>query len=187
VFLIHILEQPANICQYLACAKAGFFNFEQPIDVNNLVTETIQILHGELNDHDIKTDLALTPELPVVMGHRVQLQEVILNLVKNVIEAMIPIKVENRVLKLRTKPDGGKAVIIEVEDTGQGIKPEHLGSIFDVFHTTKSHGTGLGLAISSRIVEGHGGQLTASSNGKYGALFKIILPAVSPSVAPNDL
>ena len=149
---------------------------QQPIDVNHMTLETLQILNRELNDHGVKTDVELASELPLVMGHKVQLQEVISNLVNNAIDAMAPIKVERRTLKVRTKPEGAKAVIIEVEDSGHGIEPERLGNIFEAFVTTKPKGTGLGLAICSTIIEHHGGQLTASSDGKNGALFKIVLP-----------
>ena len=152
----------------------------QPIDINNLALEALQTLHGELNDHGVKTDVELASELPLVMGHRVQLREVLSNLVYNAIDAMAPIKVERRTLKVRTKPDGAKAVIIEVEDSGHGIEPERLGNIFEVFVTTKPKGTGLGLAISSTIIEHHGGRLTASSDGKNGALFQIVLPVKPP-------
>ena len=81
---------------------------------------------------------------------------------------------------MRTKPDGAKAVIIEVEDSGHGIEPERLGTIFEPFVTTKPKGTGLGLAICSTIVERHGGRLTASSESKNGALFQIVLPVEPP-------
>jgi signal transduction histidine kinase len=148
----------------------------QPIDVNNLVSEALQVLHGELDDHGIKTDVELASELPPVMGHEVQLQEVVLNLVHNAIDAMASIKIDRRALKVRTKPDGAKAIIIEIEDSGPGIEPERLGSIFEPFITTKPSGTGLGLAICSTIIERHGGQLPASSDGKNGALFIIVLP-----------
>ena len=158
---------------------------QQSIDVNNLTIEVLQSLDGELNDHDVKTDVELTSELPHIIGHRVQLQEVLLNLVHNAIDAMASVKVDHRVLRVRTKSDGDKAVIVEVEDSGQGIEPQRLGSIFEPFVTTKSKGSGLGLAICSRIIERHGGQLTASSDGKSGALFKIVLP-VDPT-APMPL
>ena len=98
---------------------------------------------------------------------------------------MAPIKVEHRTLKVRTKPEGAKAVIIELEDSGHGIEPERLGSIFEPFVTTKLNGTGLGLAICSTIIERHGGRLAASSDGKNGALFQIVLP-VEPTVADTD-
>jgi len=163
---------------------------QQSIDVNNLTVEVLQSLHGELNDHDVKTDVELASELPHIMGHRVQLQEVILNLVHNAIDAMAPLKVDHRTLRVRTKFDGGKAVIIEVEDSGRGIEPRRIGSIFEPFVTTKPDGSGLGLAICSRIIERHSGQLTASSDGKNGASFKIVLP-VEPSarfpLAPDGL
>jgi signal transduction histidine kinase len=155
---------------------------QQTIDVNNMTLEALQTLNGELNDHSVKTDVELASELPLVMGHRVQLQEVISNLVYNAIDAMAPIKLDRRTLKVRTKADGAEAVIVEVEDSGHGIEPERLGSIFEPFVTTKPHGTGLGLAICSTIVERHGGRLTASSEGKNGALFQIVLP-VKPPVA----
>jgi signal transduction histidine kinase len=152
----------------------------ETIDVNNLAFEALQTFNGELNDRFVKTDLELASELPLVMGHRVQLQEVISNLVYNAIDAMAPIKLDRRTLKVRTKADGTKAVIVEVEDSGHGIEPERLGSIFEPFVTTKPHGTGLGLAICSTIVERHGGRLTASSEGNNGALFQIVLPVKPP-------
>jgi C4-dicarboxylate-specific signal transduction histidine kinase len=150
---------------------------QQSIDVNKLVSETLQILQGELNDHGVKTYFEFASELPAVMGHTIQLQEVIFNLVHNAIDAMIPIKVDRRVLQIRTARHGAKAIIIDVEDSGHGIEPERLGSIFEAFVTTKPNGTGLGLAICSRIIERrHGGQLTAQSSQNNGALFHIVLP-----------
>jgi signal transduction histidine kinase len=91
---------------------------------------------------------------------------------------MIPIKVDRRVLEVRTARDGAKAIVIDVEDSGRGIEPERLGGIFEAFVTTKPNGTGLGLAICSRIIERHGGQLTAESGRKNGALFHLVLPVV---------
>jgi signal transduction histidine kinase len=157
---------------------------QQSIDLNNLTFDALQSLHGELDNHGVKTDVELASGLPPVIGHRVQLQEVILNLVHNAIDAMAPIKVDHRTLRVRTKSDGDKAVIIEVEDSGQGIEPQRLGRIFEPFVTTKLDGSGLGLAICSRIIERHGGQLTASSDGKNGALFKIVLPVEPTAPVP---
>ena len=129
---------------------------QQPVDVNNLALEMLKILHGELNDHAVKTNIELASELPLVMGHRVQLREVILNLVRNAIDAMDSNNVDRRTLKVRTKPNGAKAIIMEVEDSGPGIEAERLGGILETFVTTKPNGTGLGLAICSRIIERHG-------------------------------
>jgi signal transduction histidine kinase len=147
-----------------------------PIDVNNLILEALQIFQGELKAYGVKTYVELTSELPVVRGHGVQLQEVVLNLVHNAIDAMAPTRVDRRALTVRTRPEGTGAIIIEVEDSGHGIEPERLDKIFEAFVTTKPNGTGLGLAICSTIIERHGGRLTASSDGKNGALFKIVLP-----------
>ena len=152
---------------------------QQPVDLNNLVLETIQIIREEANDHDVRTDVELASELPLVMGHKVQLREVILNLVRNAFDAMDSINVGRRTLKVRSKHNGTKSIVIEVEDSGPGIEPERLGSIFESFVTTKPHGTGLGLAICSRIAERHGGRLTATSDGKNGALFQLVLPVAS--------
>jgi signal transduction histidine kinase len=88
---------------------------------------------------------------------------------------------QRRTLKVRTKSDGGKAIIIEVEDSGHGIEQDRLGRIFEPFVTTKPNGTGLGLAICTTIIERHGGRLTASSEHENGALFQIVLP-VEPTV-----
>jgi signal transduction histidine kinase len=148
----------------------------EPIDVNKLVIGGLKILRGELSDHGIETQTDLGTGLKPVMGHGGQLQEVILNLVQNAIDAMASVESRRRALRVRTRPDGAKAIVIEVEDSGQGIEPDRLDRIFEAFVTTKPRGTGLGLAICSRIIERHGGQLTASSDGKSGALFRIALP-----------
>ena len=145
---------------------------QEPIDMNNLAVETLKILNGELNDHAVKTNLELASELPAIMGDRVQLQEVILNLVRNAIDAMDTTHVDRRSLTVRTRPDTGKAIVMEVEDSGPGIEDRRLAVIFEPFVTTKPKGTGLGLAICSRIIEHHGGQLKASPDCSHGAYFK---------------
>jgi signal transduction histidine kinase len=114
------------------------------------------------------------------MGHRVQLEVVIANLVRNAIQVMNTVEPIRRALKVRTKFDGAKAVTLEVEDSGLGIDIEFLDSIFDAFVTTKVDGMGLGLAICRTIIEHHGGKITASSDGKSGALFQVILPIDLP-------
>jgi signal transduction histidine kinase len=104
---------------------------------------------------------------------------VIVNLLRNAIEAMDITTDRNRVLRLKTERRGVDAIVLSVEDSGPGIDPKNLESIFDAFVTTKSVGMGLGLAISRMIVEQHGGQLTASSDGKNGALLQLVLPAAA--------
>ena len=104
------------------------------------------------------------------------MQEVIINLVHNAVEAMDALKDGHRVLNVRTRRDGDRAVIAEVEDSGPGIDPKFFHNIFDAFVTTKPQGTGLGLAICRTIIDGHGGRLSVSSGDKGGALFQLELP-----------
>jgi signal transduction histidine kinase len=104
------------------------------------------------------------------------LQEVIINLVHNAVEAMDAVKEGHRVLNVRTRRDNDRAIIVEVEDSGPGIDPKLFDNIFDAFVTTKQQGTGLGLAICRTIIDRHGGRLSASSGRKGGALFQLELP-----------
>jgi C4-dicarboxylate-specific signal transduction histidine kinase len=149
---------------------------KEPVDVNEVALASMRILHGELNDHRVKADIQLASELPLIMGQRVQLQEVFVNLVRNAIEAMDAIEADRRALVVRTKPDGSNAIIVEVKDSGPGISSEQLRKVFGAFVTTKPNGMGLGLAICRAIVERHGGQLSARSDVKDGTSFSFFLP-----------
>jgi signal transduction histidine kinase len=133
-----------------------------------------------LKDHGIETRLDLT-ELPVVNAHQGQLREVIFNLVHNALEAMDGTTERSRLLRVRTQRRDADAIMVAVEDSGPGIDPQKLERIFTAFVTTKSQGMGLGLAICRMIIEQHGGTLTASSDGKTGAVFQFVLPVGSTS------
>jgi len=148
----------------------------QRIDVNEIIGEVLQSLLSELKSHGVETRSELAG-LPLVDGNRGQLREVIFNLVDNALEAMGTTTDQSRVLQVTTELRGRDAIAVTVADSGPGIAPQKLDSIFTAFLTTKSHGMGLGLAICRMIVEQHGGQLTASSDGKSGALFQFVLPA----------
>jgi signal transduction histidine kinase len=148
----------------------------QPVDVNQIILEVLESLRGELTDHGVVTHPELTSELPLVDANRGQLQQVIVNLVHNAIEAMDATTDRARVLRVRTELSGRNAIAVAVEDSGPGIDPKQADGIFDTFVTTKSHGMGLGLAICRMIVERHGGQLAAISDGKSGTLFQCVLP-----------
>ena len=152
------------------------YQARESIDVNELALETLQLLSGELREHGVSTHTELASELPLVDGHRGQLQQVIINLVHNAIEAMDTASDRSRVLRVRTEVHGGDAIIVAVEDSGPGIDSKRMEGIFDAFVTTKSDGMGLGLAICCRIIENHGGKISALSDGKSGAQFRIILP-----------
>ena len=146
------------------------------MDVNQIVQDVLQSVHAELDNHRVNARVELTPKLPSVSGHRGQLQEVIFNLVNNAIEAMDSTPNQSRMLSVRTELLDDKAIVVSIEDTGPGIDPQRMDSIFGVGHATKVKGTGLGLAISRLIAEHHDGRLTATSDGKSGARFQFVLP-----------
>jgi signal transduction histidine kinase len=148
----------------------------QPVDLNGIVLGALDVLRGELKDHGVTTLTELAPELPLVPGHSVQLQEVMINLVRNAIDAMDSIANRARVLRVGTERGGREAIVVSVEDTGPGIDSEKLESIFDAFVTTKPHGMGLGLPICRLIISRHEGQLSARADNKSGALFQFTLP-----------
>ena len=121
----------------------------------------------------------MKPELPPVMGHGGQLQEVVINLIQNAIDAMDAVDDGSRVLTVRTERNGNDAISIEIEDSGPGIDPKKSSDdLFDAFFTTKPHGMGLGLAICRMIVERHDGKLSVSSAERHGAIFRIELPRI---------
>jgi len=154
----------------------------EPIDVNELALGVLQALWEELKDHGITTHAELTSQLPLVMGHRGQLQEVFINLVRNAIEAMDTVRDNRRLLHVRAEHHGNSTIIVSVEDSGPGIDPTQLDKLFDAYVTTKPHGMGLGLAICHMIVERHEGQLVALPANPRGSVFRVILPIRRASV-----
>jgi signal transduction histidine kinase len=150
-----------------------------PVNMNHLALGALRALDGELKNHNVVTRTHLKPELPPIMGHSGQLQQVIVNLIQNAIDAMDSVDSDRRVLQLRTEHNGGDAISITVEDTGPGIDPKKSDDMFGAFFTTKSHGMGLGLAICRMIVERHDGELSVSAN-PHGAIFQVKLPQKEP-------
>jgi signal transduction histidine kinase len=136
----------------------------------------LESLRGDLQDRGVVAYQDLSAELPLVKGHGGQLREVMFNLVNNAVEAMNTTINRSRVLRVRTELRGHDKIAVSVQDSGPGIDPKQIDGIFGAFFTTKVHGTGLGLAICRMIIERHSGKLTASSDGKSGALFQFVLP-----------
>jgi C4-dicarboxylate-specific signal transduction histidine kinase len=133
-------------------------------------------MHEQFERHRITIMTQLAPEMPAIPAHKGQLQEVIINLLQNSIDAMEAAE-KPRLLQIETERRGEVAIGISIRDSGKGIDARVIGNIFDAFVTTKAKGKGLGLAISRMIVERHDGQLTASSAGsENGAAFHIVLP-----------
>jgi len=149
---------------------------QEPVDMNEVVRGVHRILRSELTDHRITARIELTPEPPIVMGNKAQLPEVILNLVHNAVEAMASIKDDTRFLRVSSERDSDDAITVAVEDSGPGIDPKKLDTVFDAFITTKPHGMGLGLAICRMIVEHHKGRLSATPASPRGVIFRITLP-----------
>jgi signal transduction histidine kinase len=147
------------------------------VDVNALVTEVLRMLDADFRSRRIATRAELAPELPAVLAHRGQLQEVLVNLVHNAIEAMDTVD-DRRILRLGTMRNGAGTIAVTVEDTGPGLSPAQARDVFDAFVTTKPHGMGLGLAICRMIVERHGGRLSTSAASPRGAIFRVDLPQV---------
>jgi signal transduction histidine kinase len=154
----------------------------QAVPINSLILDTISVVRKELTDHDIAVVTKLEQPLPIVAGHKGQLREVLLNLIQNSIEAMAT-TIDPRVIDIATARRDPNSIIISIQDTGPGIKPEKLTSIFDPFISTKSGGTGLGLAICRMIVEQHGGKIVATSDPAGGARFEVTLPVAKSALS----
>jgi signal transduction histidine kinase len=145
-------------------------------DMNEIILGVLRSMEAQFRNRGVVTRVELAPEIPRLRCHRGQLQELVTNLFINAMEAMDAIVDRGRELRVSTELPGVDRIGVTVEDTGPGISQKDLARIFNAFVTTKRHGTGLGLAISQSIVERHGGQITASSDGKSGALFHFVLP-----------
>jgi len=146
------------------------------VDVRLLVSNVLALARGELGSHQIVLRNEMAEGLPEVMASRVQLQQVILNLIMNAVEAMSSVTGRERRLTIGTCLDKPATLTITVEDTGIGIEPAHFDRIFDPFFTTKAHGMGLGLSICRSIIETHGGKLLASRRSPFGTSFYLSLP-----------
>jgi signal transduction histidine kinase len=151
----------------------------EPVDVNAMTLGVLQTLGAEFERHGIATDVALAAALPPIMGHKGQLQEVLINLVRNAIEAMADVGDDRRLLRVTTERDGGNQIAVAIEDSGPGIDPRQSAKLFDAFVTTKAQGMGLGLALCRMIVERHAGALSIEPGEPRGSVFRLVLPAAT--------
>jgi signal transduction histidine kinase len=140
----------------------------------------------ELLSHGVSLRTELAAGLASVMGDRVQLQQVVLNLVMNGIEAMSSLEDRLRELLVQSSPAAGDQVLVTVRDSGVGIDPSSVDELFNAFFTTKAGGMGMGLSIARSIVEAHGGRLWAMANTDYGATFHVALPSRPRRPAASD-
>jgi C4-dicarboxylate-specific signal transduction histidine kinase len=147
-----------------------------PLDINDIVRDVIALIQRELTSHRVSLRTELAPLLPMILGDPVQLQQVIINLIMNGIEAMLSVAHRARELVIRSGQDETHRVLLSVTDRGVGISAENASQLFNAFFTTKSSGLGMGLSICRSIVEAHGGRLSASSNEGSGTTFQFVLP-----------
>ena len=171
--------QEANRASGVIARIRALFQKAQPqlraLDGNEAIREALLLAEGDLLRAGVTVKTELAADAPPVLGDRVQIQQVILNLVLNAIEAMSTITERPRELFIKSAkhPDGQ---LIQVQDSGKGLDPEHSGRIFEPFFTTKPQGIGMGLSISRSIVEAHGGQLWFTPGPEHGAIFRLLLP-----------
>lgn len=157
------------------------------IDINNAIRHTVELFRDDVLRHDVLLDLDLAGSLPDVQADGIQIQQVILNLCRNGMEAMDACPIGNRRLTIRTRRGRGNAVEITVDDTGPGLAPEIGNDLFEPFITTKPDGMGIGLSICRSIVVAHGGILSAKSSKETGTTFQFTLPTIDPpSPSPRD-
>jgi PAS domain S-box-containing protein len=150
-----------------------------PVEVNDIVREVLSLVRGELESRRVTVEAELGM-LPPVTADRAQLQQVILNLITNALDAMGAHSDRPRVLRLRSERCEPGKIMVTVQDSGPGIEKKNIDRIFEPFFTTKANGTGIGLAICRSVVESHGGRLMASHGHPHGAVFQIVLPLQEP-------
>src|SRR5207253_1429375 len=149
---------------------------KDPLDINEVIREVIALTRSELHRTGTALQTELADGLPLVPGDRIQLQQVMLNLILNAVEAMSGSAEGWRELLISTEEDGVNSVRIAVRDWGPGLKPESLDRLFDAFYTTKPDGMGMGLSICRSIIEAHGGRVWATPNVPEGAVLQFTLP-----------
>jgi C4-dicarboxylate-specific signal transduction histidine kinase len=149
---------------------------KERFDVNGAIEEVVVLTQSEVRRNKVALRMELAANLPPVMGDRVQLQQVVVNLILNAIEAMSTVEGRERDLVIRTQRGEGDEVRVAVQDSGIGLDPKNVERIFDAFHTTKPGGLGMGLPISRSIIEAHGGQLWAKAISPRGAAFEFTVP-----------
>jgi C4-dicarboxylate-specific signal transduction histidine kinase len=149
---------------------------KEPLDLNEVIHETLTLTRHELAQHQIAIQTDLSVNLPRVVGDRVQLQQVLVNLMLNGADAMSAIADRPRLLTLRSRTNGSGGIVMDVADTGIGLAAASRDRMFDAFFSTKPHGLGMGLSISRSIIEAHGGQLWATANDGPGATLHFTIP-----------
>src|SRR5229473_1261492 len=153
------------------------------LNINDAITEVVTLIRGEIQRNRISLRTKLSTDVPLVLGDRIQLQQVILNLLLNAMEAMSDVSPQPRELSVSSAKDGPNGALVSVRDSGTGLDGTVLDRLFEAFYTTKAHGMGIGLAVSRTIIQAHGGRLWAMPNVPQGAIFQFTLPADGEEVS----
>jgi C4-dicarboxylate-specific signal transduction histidine kinase len=180
--LKRIVDDGLRTSEIVTNIRAMFHREKQEkrlLDANDLVRDVLKIAHSEIEKQGASLQVELSDEIPRIMAERVPLQQVLLNLTMNALDAMTSIKDRRRLLSIKSQIHVPNGVLITVADSGTGIDPKNMSRIFDPFFTTKSKGMGIGLSICRSIVEAHGGQLWAASGTEHGSVFHVRLPTPS--------
>ena len=156
---------------------------KDPLDINGIIDEVMGLVQRELATRRVRCRLELAPALPIVLADRVQLQQVIINLVMNGVEAMQPVADRPHELIIRSYQDEAQRLVVDVTDSGVGISADNADKLFNAFFTTKSGGMGMGLSICRSIIEAHGGRLSAANHAGPGARFQFMLPSYQEEAA----
>ena len=179
-------KRASGIIQRLRALYKKADPHKAPIDIKNLIAEVIPLLQHDLRSHGVSLQTEMTPSRLSILGDRIQLQQVLMNLVLNGMEAITSVTDGRRELLIRSSRNGADEVILAVRDTGIGIDPDDAERLFNPFFTTKPDGTGMGLSICRSIIEVHGGRVWASCNEGRGATFQFSLPLLQGDAASDS-
>jgi signal transduction histidine kinase len=145
-------------------------------DINEAILDVVTLTQSEVLKHGVSLRTKLEEDLPLIEGERIQLQQVLMNLILNAVEAMTVLERGPREIQISTKTNPPGSVLVTVRDSGPGLDPTSVDRVFQPFYTTKPDGMGMGLAICQSIIEAHGGQLWATSNEPHGTTFQFAIP-----------
>ena len=170
-------RRAADVIQHLRSFLKKKESSQATCDINTVIQEVLTILHGELVDKNVRVTQALNPDIPPVRCGRVELQQILLNLIMNSCDSLVHVEPQRRQIVIRTSGDGPDSVIVAVEDSGTGLDANEIERCFESYYTTKPDGLGMGLSIIKTIVSAHGGRIWAEDNPKGGAIFYFTLSA----------
>jgi C4-dicarboxylate-specific signal transduction histidine kinase len=176
-------HRAAEVIQSIRAQARGSASEMVPVDLSRLIADTLELMQAELQRHEVLLETRLVDGLALIKGDHTQLQQVILNLVTNAIEAISTSRRSERIIRVSTDSNENGEILTIVEDSGSGIDLQVLDCIFDPMFTTKPEGMGLGLSICRSIVEGHGGRLWVSPNPDGGSMFQFSIPDATTAVS----